>query len=258
LTVTVFVDNLPPEIVNVLVNNAATVSVVAGTPVTLNATIDDEATGGTDIGGANYTMGTFNWPGTAMNPADGAFDNRVEGVTIGIDTTGWTIGSYVVCVYGWDIIPNYNMTSNECGVIDVVDLTPPTASGTPTGTGISIATNITVQFDEPMNIASVEASFSYTDLTTTWDITDGMPTWSNGDATLVFNPAADLGYNTTYMVDLDGSVATDVAGNLLDGNGDGTGGDDYSFSFKTEEQPSADTTPPTVVDTNPDDEDSDV
>lgn len=258
--ITAVIDNQPPEISNVLVDGGLTVTVTAGATVVLTATIDDEATGGTDIGGANYTMGAFNWPGVMMNPADGAFNNRVEGVTVDVDTTGWAIGSYDLCVYGWDIIPNYNTTAMECGQIIIVgDLIPPTASGVPTGTSEPVTTNITFQFSEPMNTATVEASFGYTDLVGTWGSAAGTFTWSNGDRTAVFNPTADLDYSTTYLVRLVGSVAEDLAGNMLDGNADGIGGDNYTFAFRTEDQPAVvDTTPPSVTDTEPADEDTDV
>lgn len=261
LNITVVVDNLSPEISNVLVDGAASVSVTAGAIVVLTADIDDSATGGSNIGGANYTSPAASWPGTLMDAADGAYNSPVEAATIDIDTAGWTPGGpYSVCVYGWDVIPNNNTTSGACADITiVVDTTPPTASGTPTGTGVSIATNITLTFDEPMDTASVNTSFSYTDLTTTWTSTDGAISWSNGNRTMEFNPTTDLAYTTTYIVTLDGSVATDVIGNFLDGNGDGTGGDSYTFNFQTEDQPPVvDITPPSVIGTTPDDEDTDV
>lgn len=260
LTVTVFVDMLPPEVTNVLVDGGATVTVAAGASVTLTATIDDQTTGGSDIAGANYTMGLFNWPGVMMSAADGFFDNPIEDVTATIDTTGWAINSYDLCVYGWDVIPNYNTTSTECAQIIIVgDVTPPTASGTPTGTAEPVTTNITFQFSEPMNTATVEASFGYTDLVGSWGAADGTFTWSNGDTTAVFDPTTDLDYSTTYLVRLVGSIAEDVAGNMLDGNADGFGGDNYTFAFRTEVEVIApDTTPPTVTDTDPPDGDSDV
>lgn len=262
LTITVVVDNLPPETSNVLVDGLGATSVTAGAIVVLTADIDDSATGGSDIGGANYTSPAGAWPGSPMNAVDGTYDSPAEAVRTDIDTTGWTPGGpYDVCVYGWDVTPNNNTTSTPaCAQITIiVDTIPPTASGAPTGTGISIATNITFAFDEPMDTASVNTSFSYTDLTTTWTSVDGAITWSNGNRTMEFNPTTDLAYTTTYIVTLDGSIATDVIGNFLDGNGDGTGGDSYTFNFQTEDQPPVvDITPPSVIGTTPDDEDTDV
>ncbi|MEE9223609.1 MAG: Ig-like domain-containing protein, partial [Thermoplasmata archaeon] len=259
-TLTIVIDNLPPEISNVLVDGVPATSVTAGAIVVLTADIDDSATGGSDIGGANYTSPAASWPGTPMIAFDGAYDTSTETATENIDTIGWAPGMYDICVYGWDTVPNNNITSSACAQITiVVDTTPPTASGTPTGTGISIATNITITFDEPMDTASVNSSFSYTDLTTTWNSTDGPITWSNGNRTMEFNPTTDLAYTTTYVVTLDASIATDVVGNFLDGNSDGTGGDNYTFNFQTEDQPPVvDITPPSVITTTPDDQDTDV
>jgi hypothetical protein len=262
LTITIVVDNMPPEISNLLVDGAVATTVTAGAIVVLMADIDDSTTGGSMIGGANYTSPAGTWPGTPMTAFDGAFDSSVEAATADIDTTGWTPGNtYDICVYGWDVVPNYNITSTPaCAQITIaVDTTPPTASGAPTGTGISITTNITITFDEPMDTASVESSFSYTDIVTTWTVADGTVTWSNGDRTMEFNPTADLAYTTTYSVTLDASIATDVIGNFLDGNSDGTGGDNYTFNFQTEDQPPVvDITPPSVISTDPDDEDTDI
>jgi hypothetical protein len=262
LNITVVVDNMPPEIGNLLVDGAVSTTVTAGAVVVLLADIDDEATGGSNIGGANYTISPGAWPGAPMTAFDGTYDSLFEVATADVDTTGWIPGNtYQVCVYGWDVVPNYNTTSSPaCADITIaIDITPPTASGAPTGTGISIATNITITFDEPMDTASVESSFSYTDLVTTWTVADGVPTWSNGDRVMEFNPNTDLAYTTTYLVTLNGSIATDLIGNFLDGNSDGTGGDNYTFNFQTEDQPPVvDITPPDVVGTTPDDEDTDV
>jgi parallel beta-helix repeat protein len=262
LTITVVIDNVPPEVSNLMVDGAPSTTVNAGAVVVLTADIDDEATGASLIGGANYTISAAAWPGTPMLPSDGAFDSIFETVTADVDTTGWIPGNtYQVCVYGWDIIPNNNTTSSPaCADISIaIDTTPPTATGVPTGTGVSIAANITLTFDEPMDTGSVESSFSYTDLITTWTSADGAITWSNGDRVMEFNPTTDLAYTTTYVVTLDASLATDVIGNFLDGNSDGTGGDNYTFNFQTEDQPPVvDITPPDVVGTDPDDQDTDV
>jgi parallel beta-helix repeat protein len=260
LIITVVVDNMPPEISNLLVDGAVSTTVTAGATVVLLADIDDAATGGSNIGGANYTISPGAWPGMPMTALDGAYDSPFEVATADVDTTGWTPAVYDVCVYAWDVIPNNNTTSNACAQITIIsDNIPPTASGLPTGTGISIATNITITFDEPIDTGSVESSFSYTDLVTTWTSADGAITWSNGDRVMEFNPTTDLAYTTTYVVTLDASIATDVIGNFLDGNSDGTGGDNYTFNFQTEDQPPVvDITPPSVIGTTPDDQDTDV
>ncbi|MFQ6127544.1 MAG: Ig-like domain repeat protein [Thermoplasmata archaeon] len=121
------VDDLPPEISNVRVDGQTTVTVKPGTDVVLTATIGDTDTGSSNIQGANYTIGTMNWPGIPMNPTDGSFDSAQEDVDIAIDTAGWAEGSYQVCVYATDEAQGYNTTSVECAEI-VIDETPPSIS----------------------------------------------------------------------------------------------------------------------------------
>jgi len=253
----IIVDNMPPEISNVLIDGVVNRTATAGMWLVVNATIDDSSTGGSDIAFANYTIFAQSWPGTSMS---GVFDSPTEEVLALIDTAGWGIGFYDIYVYGGDVANNNNTTSIAFARITiVVDTFPPTVTGLPTGTAVPVSTNITFEFNEPMDRASVQASFSYTDLTTTWGAADGLFTWSNGDRDLLFDPNANLSYNTTYIVTLDGSIAVDAVGNPLDGNGDGNEGDNYVFAFKTEDEPPVvDATPPTVIGTTPDDDDTDV
>jgi hypothetical protein len=117
-------DNLPPLISNVMVDGQIFIVVFPGTPVTLTATIDDSSTGNSNIGGANYTIGSQSWPGTNMNATDGTFDEATEDVEIPIDTTGWSEGSHDLYVYGWDVVPNYNTVSTAYATI-IIDSIPP-------------------------------------------------------------------------------------------------------------------------------------
>jgi hypothetical protein len=120
------IDDLPPEVSNVLVDGLATTTVTEGTIVTLNATIDDSNTGNSNVSGANYTIGMAMWPGTPMNAVTPPFDNPTEDVTQTIDTTGWPDGSYDVYVYARDEVPNDNSTSAAFATITILtDSTPP-------------------------------------------------------------------------------------------------------------------------------------
>jgi hypothetical protein len=70
---------------------------------------------------------------------------------------------------------------------------PPTInSATPTGTGVLNNSNIVIIFNEAMNTNSVENAFSYTDGTSTWDISSGAVTWSVSDDQMTFNPTTDF------------------------------------------------------------------
>ncbi len=117
-------DTQPPEIFNALVDGNTWITVNEGESVVLNATITDENTGDSYIGGANYTVGIQNWPGTPMNATDGVFNSSVENVTAVIDTTGWSMMNHTVCVYGWDVVPNENTSSTACVYVDVLAVKP--------------------------------------------------------------------------------------------------------------------------------------
>jgi hypothetical protein len=110
------------------------------------------------------------------------------------------------------------------------DTTPPTVTGkSPTGSGISVGSDISITFSEPMNHASAENAFSIV------PVVSGSFSWAGN--TLTFNPTANLAYDTTYTVKVAGT-AEDPAGNGLDGNGNGSAqgspADDYTWSFTTE------------------------
>jgi hypothetical protein len=125
LVLTVFVEGEPPEIENVLINGLASVTVTQGAIIFLNASVDDASTGGSNIGGANYTVGMAIWPGLDMQPTDGSFDSSIENVNITIDTTGLANDTYEICVYGWDEVPNYNTTSTSCAQLTIQLPIPP-------------------------------------------------------------------------------------------------------------------------------------
>jgi hypothetical protein len=124
------VDDLPPEISSVLLDGLSTLQVSFGysLPVLLTATVDDVGNGGSAIGGANYTVGDSNWVSSVdMDASDGAFDDSFEDVEKTIDVSTRPKGNYLICVYGWDAVPNGN-TTGDCAFLDILDITPPEIS----------------------------------------------------------------------------------------------------------------------------------
>ena len=123
--------------------------------------------------------------------------------------------------------------------------TPPRVKGTSPSdgeTGVNVGSDIRIEFDEPMDAASVEGALQVlpaASVTATWNATR---------TAVTFVPGLKLRYGTTYSVRIVGSAATDANGAKLDGNGDGTGGDDSVFSFTTE----PDVEPPRVLSVTPD------
>lgn len=83
---------------------------------------------------------------------------------------------------------------------------------------------------------------------------DGIFKWSSDLRTVSFNPGGPLLYDTLYTVTLSGEI-TDVHGHPLDGNGDGIGGDPYSFTFSTQ---TLDMSKPVVILTYPQESDTGV
>ena len=108
-------------------------------------------------------------------------------------------------------------------------------------TSVSPVYPIVLTFSRNMDRASVEEGFSIDN--------DGKVelSWDN-DYTLNID-ISELVPNTKYTIRIDGSTAKNSqTGQLLDGNGDGTGGDDYVLEITMAEP---DLTPATVVSTDP-------
>jgi hypothetical protein len=115
-------DNLPPMIDNVRLDNVPSLTVPLGTSsVELTAQIDDSGTGASNIGGANYTVGVQNW-GTSVDmvPTDGAWDEITENAGKTIDISTWGVGGYQICVYGWDsAVPQNNNITGSCAQMTI-------------------------------------------------------------------------------------------------------------------------------------------
>src|SRR3989304_6018134 len=104
-----------------------------------------------------------------------------------------------------------------------LDTTPPWATNWgPRGTGVAVDTRFQVQWSERMDWPSVEASFVYSDGL----VVRTAGTWSHSDTTNAssFAPAVLLLPGTTYTVRF-ASTARDAAGNPLDQNRNGVGGE---------------------------------
>ncbi len=118
-TITI-IDDVAPAVNSVLLNGQAVLSMtISDYPIiNLTATVDDAGKGGTVIAGANYTIGQYQWPGSAMNPVD-ALDTATESFLNQIDTTGWTPGAYLFYMYGQDSAGNNNITSGQYALLKI-------------------------------------------------------------------------------------------------------------------------------------------
>jgi N-acetylmuramoyl-L-alanine amidase len=103
-----------------------------------------------------------------------------------------------------------------------------------------ITSPLVFDFSRPMDPASVEAAFAST------PTVEGTFVWEDSDTRLVFEPDTLLP-RTNYTVSIAGT-AEGAFGDLLDGDGDGTGGDAFTLAFMTG---FPDTSPPRFVASSP-------
>jgi len=95
----------------------------------------------------------------------------------------------------------------------VLDMTPPAVlSKSPMGDDISVKSAIRVEFSEEMNKNVTENAFSIQPLDPWAPPVEGSRKWEGN--ILIFEPAKDLAYCTTYLVTISDS-AEDRAGNLI-------------------------------------------
>lgn len=191
------------------------------------------------------------------NASDDSLIGTVSGVYNGTVSVQW-FGLNEIMNYTWYAVADDGSNTNQSDTWNFTtgtDNQPPTVvSHSPTGVDVARTANIVIKFNESMDIVSVNNSFSYTDGTTTWDGSDGTISWNPSNTTMTFDPHNNLAYGTPYNVTFDGSIAADIHGNNLDGDGDGTSegspDDDFLWNFTTE---NVDTTDPSVSITSPED-----
>lgn len=148
-------DDQPPVVEDVTADPVA-----VGAAGTVSATVDDAATGGSDIASASLVLDGGS--PIAMAATDGAFDDPVEGVT-GSFTAPTVPGLFEVCVTGTDAATN--TSEPECNSVAVYD----PAGGFVTGGG---------WIDSPSS-ASTETTVS----STVWDqgFESDAAGWFDGD-----------------------------------------------------------------------------
>jgi hypothetical protein len=119
-------DDLAPEVRDVLIDGLPVQVILEGTPfVLLTAMVDDTPLGASLIGGANYTVGPAAFPGTAMNPVNPPLDSSLEDFDATVPTGSLTSGTYMLCVYGWDDVPNNNLIDACATLIVALEIDPP-------------------------------------------------------------------------------------------------------------------------------------
>jgi uncharacterized repeat protein (TIGR01451 family) len=176
-------------------------------------------------GGGTYNIPTrtITWLIGEIGPGEGG--TLTFSANVRSDATHGAVVTNYATVY-FPSVPEETPTNI---VFNTVDAAPPTITGkSPLGSGVSVDSDISVTFSEPMNETSVESAFSIV------PNVPGSVTWVGN--TITFDPTANLAYSAKYTVTIHGT-AMDSVGNGLDGDEDGTAEgsptDDYSWSFTT-------------------------
>lgn len=176
-------------------------NVFTNAQVTLDATITETGSG----------IGTYLWtvisgPGTLTL---GTPDSKTT--TVSADTEG----TYILRLTVTD-----NATNPGFDEISFSwDLTPPEASGYPTGSGISVITDIVVSFNDPVNKSLAESAFTIS------PSVEGSFLWNFDGSEMTFDPTSFLYSNTEYSMSLDSDSIFDLAGNQMV--------NDFTWTFST-------------------------
>ncbi|KPL20020.1 MAG: hypothetical protein AMJ92_00840 [candidate division Zixibacteria bacterium SM23_81] len=203
----------------------------------LSGIVSDDETG-EPINGVTCTL----WPDSLIYVTDDSanglyiFDDLTPDIyTITVEKANYSADTNSVMV-----------SANSFQRLDfqLINQTPPTVVATMPDsgdTGIFVYEDIVVGFSRRMNQSSTENAFSILPATT------GVFRWDPHGQQMTFDPDSYMQHSTVYQVTI-GATATDTYGHPLDGDGNGVGGDAYTFDFKTSR---SDTVPPQVVSTEP-------
>jgi hypothetical protein len=165
-----------------------------------------EPSSGEAVSGPSLQMA---WSGTAASGMGNYWVSLDGGEWIDVDLnttytfTGLGEGQHMVALKGTSASGNTNITEVpfSVGAGGSEDVTAPTVTGSPTGSGVGIGTNVVATFSEAMDQSTVVINVSGVDGSTVW----------NGNVA-TFTPAEPLAYGTTYTVNVTGE---DLAGNAM-------------------------------------------
>ncbi|MCI0513690.1 family 10 glycosylhydrolase [candidate division KSB1 bacterium] len=153
-------------------------------------------------------------------------------------------GAYYYFATTLDRFWNESLPSNAATSAPIPSFPPTIIATLPLANDtVNIATPFELTFSKTMNPATVEPAIMVTP-----PIIISQMIWSNGNKTLKILTSNRLRFATQYTFQL-AATAQDVNGKLLDGNGDGRGGDAFGFNFHTLAK---DVIGPKILASNPD------
>jgi len=175
------------------------------------------------------------------------WDNQISDIKPLVDNAGLAAGDrvYLSSAFGSNPLSTTSMNTYipqlEARGVTVQfdypsDTTPPTITSmcpARDATDVNVSTNISATFSEPMN----ESTITIDSFTLAGSEVSGTVTYDPATYTATFTPDGDLAHDARYTAGI-AATAKDLAGNSLDGDGDGTSEgslqDDYIWSFTTE------------------------
>ena len=199
-----------------------------------------------EIAGQSYTTDTYE---SLFNQYSNDPDELRNGFYY---LEGLPAGTHAVTVTADDYAPfsgTVTMREGEFTFFDarLVSTVPPTvkdASPAAAPDRFPVTDPIVIAYSRPMDRPSTEAAF---ELSAGGAPVAGSFSWDDASTTLTFTPDADLAAQTEHALTVAGT-ALGQAGQPLDGDADGAGGDAYSLAFTTG---FPDTTPPGIAGASP-------
>lgn len=153
-------------------------------------------------------------------------------------------GDYTYFATQLDRFWNESAPSNSALSDPIPSFAPVIANSFPAdGDTIPVNKNIDVTFSKTMDPNSFQNAVSFSPVASIRQLT-----WAGDHKSVTVEIDGNLIFDTNYTMTIAGSV-TDVNGRALDGNGDGTAGDDFQLSFVTLNE---DVTGPQVISAFPD------
>ncbi len=191
-----------PEVLGVRVQGQSHLSIPlssAPADLSLTAFIDDTFRGNSDVGGANYTSGPYNWASAKnMTAIDGTYNSPNETVSAGVSTPSAN-GTYYYCVYGWDQWNNSN-TTGQCVIVEILDDVPPEVFAVRID-GLPVATYSLGDLPPSLNISAiVDDSSEGMSAIGGANVTQGTKNWSSSMEMLPEDSTFDSSNESVYQL----------------------------------------------------------
>jgi hypothetical protein len=214
--------------------------------ITFAFSLSELVSGAPVVGLSSWDSITYNFtfvPFGALN--SGTTYKACFNSSVALDTEGFYLDGNGNNVSEMHPIDDFCWTFRTANLPSVMFTTPSAGE-----MDVSVKTDISIAFNEPMDATSVLASFSITDGFTVWDDTSFTPNWTPDLLVFTF-PGFNFEYSKMYTVTIDSSLAMSEIGGFLDGNQDGFPMgppiDDHVWSFTMEPTPTV-TGAPTASD----------